>query len=207
VVFGPRYDIVAPSYGQIVRIEDNAGLGATGSARVTVVLQMNDYWFVILSLETQSLDAGIGTEQRDAVVVSERQFVEKGEPIGQLVTGSLLEGTRLPHIHYALLYKNDPEREIDAIMAWKAARSDGSDLGGVWPWSWYPGVWPWRSLPGRNLGIRSKFFCPYEFSSPAARTAMDSVNAYAGEERPCACACAYGSTGGSCGLCGTRTPP
>ena len=105
---------------------------------------------------------------------------------------------RAPHVHYALLYKS-PGSTLDAATLFYAARSDGSDLAGVWPWSWYPGAWPWRSRPGGNLGIDSTFFCPYAFSSPAAKAAMDTVPALALEDWPCACPCAYESSGGDCG--------
>ena len=129
--------------------------------------------------------------------VREFYFVGKGEQLRQLVTGSL-EGDRLPHVHFALLYKS-PDDALDTFTVFTALRGDGRDLGGVWPWRWYPGAWPWRTLPGRSLGTPSKFFCPYHFSSPAAKTAMDAVESEALYGWSCACPCAYNSRGGNCG--------
>ena len=192
-----RYDVVAPAAGQIVAVLREGGIGSTESPRVVFVLKLNDYWFVILSLETQSLDAGIEDELWGTIEVREFDFVGKGERLGQLVTGSF-EGDRLPHVHFALLYKS-PDDALDTFTAFTALRGDGRDLAGVWPWRWYPGAWPWRTLPGRSLGTPSKFFCPYHFSSPAAKTAMDAVESEALYGWSCACPCAYNSRGGNCG--------
>ena len=115
---GPRYRIIAPTDGTVVRIESNAGkgLGSTGSARVAVVLRLNEFWFVVLSLETQSRDEGIGAAQEAAIWVRVGDGVSTGDPIGQLLTGSL-EAARPPcPLRPALQEPGFNPRRSDALL-------------------------------------------------------------------------------------------
>lgn len=186
-----KVEVVAPAAGVIDWIVRGES-GADAEAWV-VVIEINSYWYAVLVIEPQSDDAAIVAEQDASIDVQEAQRVRKGERIGDLVVGKVLE-SRYPHVHLSLLYKN-PEDSIESLFRDPdpIVRSDGTALP--------PTIGPGSPWDPRNLGIPSTFFCPYVYSIPEAQQSMDGVPRLSVDGDLCSCVCAYDSQNGDCGVC------
>lgn len=186
-----KVEVVAPAAGVI----DWIVKGESGADAETwvVIIEMNSYWYAVLVIEPQSDDDAILAEQEASIDVQEGQRVSKGERIGDLVVGKVLENS-YPHVHFSFLYKS-PEDSIEALFHDPdlIVRSDGTALP--------PTIGPGSPWDPRNLGAASTFFCPYVYSVPEARQAMDSVPRYSVRGNLCGCVCAYDSQDGDCGVC------
>jgi hypothetical protein len=192
------YPIVAPAGAEVVIRVD----GTSGDVRPTfaVVLKMNDYWYLLCNFEPQSVSDAINRAQSDSIVVREGQRVRRGQLLGKLVvSGPHVRPGSYPHLHFGLFYKN-PMDTLEDIGRHQEDfhRSDGRDLA---PTSG-PGS-PWEP---RDLGIETTFYCPYEYSSPAAKAIYNRLPKRAANGESCSCVCAYGSVRGNCGVCRMMTP-
>jgi len=186
-----KVEVVAPAAGAIDWIVK--GESGAGAETWVLIIEMNSFWYAVLVIEPQSDDDAILAEQEASIDVQEGQRVRKGQRIGDLVVGKVLE-SRYPHVHFSLLYKN-PEDSIEALFrdSDPIVRSDGTVL----PPATGPGS-PWEP---RSLGGPSTFFCPYVYSVPEAQQAMDSVPRLSVSGDLCSCVCAYNSQNGDCGDC------
>ena len=191
-----KEEVSAPASGIVDWIVK--GTTGAGAESWVVVLKINTYWYAVLVFEPQSLDSEILLEQDRSIDVQEGQQVNRGERIGDLVVGKVIEN-RYPHIHFSFLYKN-PEESMEDLFddPDSILRSDGTDLapttGAGSPWA------------PQDLGISSTFFCPYIYSTSEAQQAMDSVDRYNVNGEPCSCVCAYNSENGDCGDCQKSIP-
>jgi hypothetical protein len=187
-----RVAVVAAADARVERIVE-AESGA-GLAEVIVVLALNRYWYMAYTFEPQTANPAVFDEQRRGIAVREKQHVKRGEPIGDLVVADVAEGS-YPHVHFTFLYKH-PDDTLEDLFARfpDIRRSDGSDLA---PRSGHGS--PWKP---QDLGMQTTLYCPYEYSTPEARAAYDSLASYAASGDQCRCICAYGSVGGNCGTCG-----
>lgn len=179
--FIQKVKVVAPTEGTIRGIWafDSIDTGVEGNKNISVILEMNGYWSVILMFEPKTSErlSGAVEEQINSITVKAGQYVNKGDEIGYLVVG----GTELyyPHVHYALMYKHSdvsygqlfdnvpvPNFSPDEIQPEGMA-------GGV-PRTGYGS--PWKPV---KLNLPSPytaaFFCPYEFSSPKAKSILDGI--------------------------------
>jgi len=189
-----RVPIVAPAAARVERIiEGESGAEVT---TLVVVLKMNDYWYIVCNFEPQTTDADIFQEQRNSIFVTEGQNVARGQVIGELVINSVKPGS-YPHLHFGFFYKK-PADTLDYISAnYLFLRfSNGMDMA---PFTG-PGS-PWQPA---DLGIETTFYCPYEYSTSAAKAAYDSLPRMAADGSECNCICAYGSIDGDCGTCIVR---
>ncbi len=186
-----RVPIVAPAAARVERIVES--VSGAEVATLVVVLKMNDYWYIVCNFEPQTTDADIFQEQRNSIFVTEGQDVARGQVIGELVINSVKPGS-YPHLHFGFFYKN-PADTLDDIYAnyLSLRRSDGTDLAPLTG----PGS-PWQPA---DLGIETTFYCPYEYSTAAAKAAYDSLPRMAANGSECNCICAYDSTNGDCGTC------
>lgn len=187
-----RVAVVAATDARVERIveaESGAGLG-----EVIVVLRMNGFWYMAYTFEPQTANPDVFAEQRRSIAVREKQHVRRGELIGELIVADVAAGS-YPHVHFSFLYKH-PDDSLDDLFAYfpDIRRSDGTDLA---PRSG-PGS-PWKP---RDLARETTLYCPYEYSTPEAKAAYDSLARYAATGAVCGCVCAYGSVGGNCGSCG-----
>lgn len=194
--------IVAPAAGTGFYLYDmTTGMGA---ASVLVLLQMNNYWYIGLTFEPQSLDAVTNALQRAnfSVDISGMDCtagcyfdtpVSKGALIGNLIVRNVMPGA-YPHIHYSLLYKSPSQTLEDAFANNIAiARNQGTDL----PPASGTGS---PVTPAELAGTPTTFYCPYEYSSSAAKTIMDNMVKLS-TSGACSCVCAYNSVSGDCGVC------
>jgi hypothetical protein len=169
--------------------------GTTGAGlySILVLLRLNDYWFVVLTIEPQSASAATNAAQRAALHVKPGDCVAGGAPVADLVVWNVAAGS-YPHVHFGLLYKH-PAETLEHIREHilEIAVSDGTDLP--------PAQGPGSPLDPRDLRIATTFFCPYAFSTLAARAGYDALPALAVTGDRCACPCAYASSGGDCGRC------
>ena len=192
-----KVEVVAPASGVVDWIVE----GESGASALSwvVILKMNNFWYAILVFEPQSLNNDIIAEQISSLEVQEGDQVYKGERIGDLVVGRVMED-RYPHIHFGLLYKNPDDSIKDLIVnADSILRSDGTAFPPI------TGVEsPWDPI---DLEIPSTFYCPYVYSMPEAQQAMDGVPKYNVNGELCNCVCAYNSLDGDCGVCLTLPPP
>jgi len=186
-----RVPIVAPAAARVERIIES--VSGAEVATLVVVLKMNDYWYIVLNFEPQTTSASIFQQQRDSIFVTEGQNVARGQVIGELVINSVKPGS-YPHLHFGFFYKN-PEDTLEDIYAnyLSIRRSNGMDLAPLTG----PGS-PWQPT---DLDIETTFYCPYEYSSTAAKTSYDRLPRMAADGSECNCICAYGSTNGDCGNC------
>jgi hypothetical protein len=194
--------VVAPAAGTIYFVyEMLSGLGAES---LLVLLKMNDYWFLRCTFEPQSLDADTNTAQRNGLAVSLSGLdctsgcyfnvpVNKGDWIGNLIVRNVMPGA-YPHVHYALLYKSPGQTLEDALVNNLAiVRNMGTGMP--------PTSGPGSPITPTDLGTPSTFYCPYEYSSAAAKTIMDGMIKLS-NIGPCSCVCAYNSAPpGDCGVC------
>lgn len=195
--------IVAPAAGTGYYIyEMSSGMGA---ASILVLLQMNDYWYIGLTFEPQSLDADTNALQRTsfAVDLSGKDCttgcyfsvtVNKGDWIGNLIVRNVMADA-YPHIHYSLLYKS-PDQTLEDAFANNLAivRNQGTDM----PPTSGSGS---PVTPTELSGTPTTFYCPYAYSSAAAKTIMDNMVKLSVTGAPCSCVCAYNSVAGNCGVC------
>ena len=208
-----RYkDLAADQMRSVPIIAPAAGTGyyiyytvnGMGNAEINVLLQMNDYWFVTLGFEPQSTDATTNSLQRDNMSVDLTGLdcssgcyfpgaIAKGDWVGNLVVRNVQSGG-YPHIHYGLLYKTPSQTMAEAFAnALALVRNEGTGM-------------PPTSGPGSPVmatelvGTPTTFYCPYEYSSAAAKAIMDGMTKLS-VTAPCSCVCAYNSTGGNCGVC------
>lgn len=186
-----RSPIVAPAAARVERIIES--VSGAEVATLVIVLKMNDYWYIVCNFEPQTTDADIFQEQRNSIFVTEGQNVARGQVIGELVINSVKPGS-YPHLHFGFFYKN-PADTLDDIYAnyLSLRRSNGLDLAPLTG----PGS-PWQPA---DLGIVTTFYCPYEYSTAAAKAAYDSLPRMAADGSECNCICAYDSTDGDCGTC------
>jgi len=198
-----KVPIVAPVAGKGYYVYEMPS--GKGAASILVLLQMNDYWFLAFTFEPQSMDAATNTMQRTNLTVDLTGLdctsslchfpvkVSKGDLIGNLIVRNVM-AEAYPHIHYGLLYKS-PGQTLENALANNIAiaRNEGSNL-------------PPRSglgspvTPVELSGTPTTFYCPYEYSSGAAKTIMDGMTKRS-NTTTCSCVCAYNSTGGNCGVC------
>jgi hypothetical protein len=176
-----------------------------GAASIIVLLQMNDYWYISFTFEPQSADAATNDLQRTsfAVDLSGQNCAtgcyfpvafSKGEWIGDLIVRNVMPGA-YPHIHYSFLYKS-PSQTLAEAFADNIAipRNQGTGM----PPKDGPGS---PVVPVELSGTPTTFYCPYEYSSHAARVIMASMTKLSTSSAPCTCICAYNSVGGDCGIC------
>ena len=188
-----RVAIVAPADARVERIVE--GMSGAGASELIIVLRMNKYWHIAYTFEPQTADPAIFEEQRRSIAVREKQKVRRGELIGELVLAHVVPGS-YPHVHFTFLYKH-PDDTLDYLFEnfLHIRRSDGTDLAPTTG----PGS-PWKP---RDLERETTLYCPYEYSTPEAKAAYDSLARLAATGDTCRCICAYGSTGGDCGTCGS----
>lgn len=186
-----KVPIVAPADARVERIIES--VSGADAATLVVVLKMNKYWYIVCNFEPQSADPAIFEQQRRSIAVRERQKVKRGKLIGKLVVGNVKPGS-YPHLHFGFFYKH-PDDTLDYIYAnyLRIRRSDGTDLAPVTGRGS-----PWKP---RDLGRETTFYCPYEYSTPRAKVAYDSLPRLAANGDTCRCVCAYGSVDGDCGAC------
>jgi len=186
-----RVPIIAPADARVERIIES--VSGAGVNTLVVVLEINKYWYIVCNFEPQTTDPAIFEEQRRSVVVHEKQRVKRGEFIGELVLGSVNPGS-YPHLHFAFFYKH-PDDTLDYIYEnyLQMQRSDGTDLAPTTG----PGS-PWKP---RDLEMETTFYCPYEYSTPQAKAAYDSLPRIDANQAICNCICAYGSSERDCGIC------
>ena len=120
---------------------------------------------------------------------------KRGELIGELIVANVAPDS-YPHVHFSFLYKH-PDDTLDYLFEnfLGIRRSDGTDLA--------PATGPGSPWKPRDLERETTLYCPYEYSTPEARAAYDSLPRLAANGDRCRCICAYGSTGGDCGTCGS----
>ena len=183
--------VVAPAPGQVEWVVP--GTTGDGHASILVLLRVNDFWFVVLTIEPQSASQATNDAQAAAVYVVPGQKVSAGEVIADLVVWHVAAES-YPHVHFGLLYK-DPAESLDHVRdhILEVAVSGGMNLP--------PRQGPGSPLDPRDLGIPTTFFCPYAFSSAEARKSYDALTAHAANGDLCVCPCAYRSTAGNCGEC------
>jgi hypothetical protein len=188
-----RVAIVAPADARVARIVES--VSGAGASEVIVVLEMNKYWYMAFTFEPQTADPAIFEEQRRSIAIREKQKVKRGDPIGELVVAGVEPGS-YPHVHFSFLYKH-PDDTLEYLFEnfLLVRRSDGTDLA--------PTAGPGSPWKPRDLGRETTLYCPYEYSTPEARAAYDSLPRLAATGDTCRCICAYGSTGGDCGNCGS----
>jgi hypothetical protein len=179
-------------------------LSGMGAVSITVLLQMNNYWFLCFTFEPQSLDAATNSLQRTNLAVDLSGLdcssgcyfpisLAKGDWVGNLIVRNVMTGA-YPHIHYALLYKSPSQTLEDAFTNYLAiVRNMGTGM----PPASGPGS---PVMPTELTGTPTTFYCPYEYSSSAAKTIMDGMTKLS-NIGPCSCICAYNSVGGNCGAC------
>lgn len=186
-----RVEVIAPASGTIEEfVEHTSGAGAT---MWSYALAMNDYWYLILAFEPQTLDADVLAEQENSFIAQKGQAVVSGDLLGYLVLGSIM-ADRYPHIHFGMLYKNPQDTLADIVANIETiTRNEGESL----PPTTGAGS-PWEP---QDLGIASQFFCPYVYSNTEAKAAMDGVPRYSATSGTCSCVCAYNSQDGDCGDC------
>jgi len=189
--FIDRVPIIAPADARVERIIE--GVSGAGVTTLVVVLKMNKYWYIVCNFEPQTTSPEIFEEQRRSLVVREKQKVKRGELIGDLVLASVSPGS-YPHLHFGFFYKH-PDDTLDYIYMnyLQIRRSDGTDLA---PFTGQGS--PWKA---RDLAMETTFYCPYEYSTPQAKAAYDSLFRIAANGDLCNCICAYGSIDGDCGIC------
>ncbi len=183
--------VVAPAAGRVEWVVP--GASGAGLASILVLLRLNELWFVALGLEPQSASQATNDAQSAAVHVVPGQAVAAGEAIADLVVWHVA-ADRYPHVDLRLLYKN-PGQTLEDVRdhVLEVAVSDGTGLP--------PTTGPGSPADPRDLGIPTTWFCPYAYSSAQARAIYDALPAHAANGDPCACPCAYHSTGGDCGTC------
>lgn len=186
-----RVSMVSPADARVESIIQ--GESGHGVATLVVVLKMNEYWYIICNFEPQTTDPAVFEEQRRSILVSEGQELARGELIGELVLKSVKPGS-YPHLHFGFFYKH-PDDTLDYIYVnYLSLRfSDGTDLA--------PLTGPGSPWDPQDLGIETTFFCPYEYSTGAARAHYDSLPRMAADGSECRCICAYFSQNGDCGVC------
>jgi murein DD-endopeptidase MepM/ murein hydrolase activator NlpD len=189
-----KYELVASADAVVERIHIFPE-SDDGPFTVVVFLKVNDYWYMIYTIEPQSVSGDVNNEQLDSIYVTAGQKVRKGEVIGELIVSEPdLSGDSYPHLHFGLLYKNTSDTLGYVIENHTFLdRSDGTNM----PPTSGPGS-PWEA---QDLGIATTLFCPYEYSSPNARAFYDTYPKAGVFGIYCACLCAYGSRDGSCGVC------
>lgn len=194
--------IVAPAAATGFHVyEMTSGMGATS---ILILLQMNDYWYIPITFEPQSMDAATNALQRSNLSVDLTGLncsagcyfstpVAKGAVIGNLIVRNVMPGA-YPHIHYSLLYKS-PSQTLEDVFAdnISIARNQGTNL----PPTSGPGS---PVTPMELSGTPTTFYCPYEYSSSAARIIMDNMVKLS-QTGTCSCVCAYNSVNGDCGVC------
>jgi hypothetical protein len=186
-----KVPVIAPADARVERIVES--ISGDGGSTLVVVLKMNDYWYIVCNFEPQTTDAAVFEEQRRNILVTEGQDVTRGQLIGELVIKSVIEYS-YPHLHFGFFYKH-PDDTMDYIYSNSLLlrRSDGTDLAPITG----PGS-PWEP---EDLGIETTFYCPYEYSTAAAKTNYDSLPRMAADGSECNCICAYLSEDGDCGVC------
>jgi len=210
-----RYDDLAANVPRIVPIvAPAAGTGyyvyemtsGMGAASILVLLQMNNYWFIALTFEPQSEDATTNSLQRtsftfdlsgmdcSSTICYFPMQVSKGDWIGDLIVRNVMTGA-YPHIHYSLLYKSPSQTLEDAFANnLLIARNQGTNL----PPTSGAGS---PVTPIELVGTPTTFYCPYEYSSSAAKAIMDGMIKLSISGSACSCVCAYNSDEGDCGVC------
>jgi hypothetical protein len=186
-----RYPIAAPADSVVAWIVE--GTSGHELTTIPVILQLNDYWYVISNFEPQTASTTVLDEQRASITVEEGQALERGDLLGDLLVGDVQEGA-YPHVHFAFFYLNPNDTlEYVAENHLNIPRSDGTNL----PPSTGSGS-PWNP---RDLGIPTTLFCPYVYSTSEAQAIYDALPKKAANGDDCACVCAYGSENGDCGVC------
>ena len=194
--------IVAPAAATGFHIYDMTS--GMGGASILVLLPMNDYWYIAINFEPQSMDAVTNALQRANSLVDLSGTdcsagcyfdtpVSKGAWIGDLIVRNVMPGA-YPHIHYSLMYKAPSQTLEDAFANnLLIVRNQGASL----PPTSGTGS---PVTPAELAGTPTTFYCPYEYSSSAARTIMDNMVKLS-TSGACSCVCAYNSVAGDCGVC------
>ncbi|KUG22127.1 hypothetical protein ASZ90_008097 [hydrocarbon metagenome] len=195
--------IVAPAAATGFHIYDMTS--GMGGASILLLLQMNDYWYIAINFEPQSTDAVTNALQRSNSLVDLSGTdcsagcyfntpVSKGDWIGDLIVRNVMTGA-YPHIHYSLLYKSPSQTLEDAFANnLLIARNQGTNL----PPTSGAGS---PVTPIELVGTPTTFYCPYEYSSSAAKAIMDGMIKLSISGSACSCVCAYNSDEGDCGVC------
>ena len=181
--------LIAVADGRVARIiESTSGAGAPA---ITVVQELNPYWFATYTIEPQTLDPAQFALQLKAVKVKEGKQVKRGKKLADLIVATVMPGS-YPHLHFGFFYKN-PAESLDYLQEHflEVLRSDGTNL----PPLSGPGS-PWEPA---DLGIPTTLYCPYVYFNAAARSVVDSRPTLAANGDLCTSLCAYGSTDGGCG--------
>lgn len=132
-----RFPLVAVAKGRIIIIHVDAT--GHGCPSVTLVLELNPYWFVIYTIEPQTEDSTEFAEQMNSIYVDEGRLVKRGKRLADLIVATVKPGA-YPHLHFGLLYKNPAESwEYVYSHYLEILRSDGTNLppdeGPKSPWS------------------------------------------------------------------------
>lgn len=90
--------IVSPAAGVVTRVfaHENPYSDPVGQLLVTIAIRINSEWTVNLVLEPSTVDPSLRAAQQEAILVSEGREVAAGEPIADLLVGTL----GYPHLHY-----------------------------------------------------------------------------------------------------------
>jgi len=189
-----KVKVVAPTAGTVWAIFAFDSTEAPGNKDISVILEINSFWSVILMFEPKSSPGLPVKEQVRSITVKAGQQMKKGDEIGYLVVGEGIGG--YPHVHFALLYKHswtsymDIFRDIVSVPNVDANELGVPVTGPGSPWEPYE-----LDLPNGSVAA---FFCPYEFSSPRAKHILDYV--LNNTEYPCGpllrkcnCVCIYNS--------------
>ncbi|MEW6516253.1 MAG: M23 family metallopeptidase [candidate division FCPU426 bacterium] len=184
-----KVPLVAVANGRVARIVQST-TGA-GCPSITVILQLNQFWFAIYTIEPQTLIPAEFERQVKAVRVKEGSRLRRGQKLADLLVATVKPGS-YPHLHFGFIYKNPADSwEYIQTHYLEIARSDGTNL----PPTSGPGS-PWQPT---DLGLPTTLYCPYVYFNSAARLVVDSRPKIAANGDECSSLCAYGSTGGNCG--------
>ena len=129
--------LVSPTAGEVTAIvmDENPYSHPAGQLLATVAIRVNSEWEVQLVLEPSTVDPAVRTAQREAILVSVGQTVEVGDPVADLLVGTL----GYPHLHYMV------QRNGEAVCAYAhssdAARATFESLA----------ILPDSSLPDGNI--------------------------------------------------------
>ena len=129
--------LISPTAGEVtaIRMDENPYSDPPGQLLATVAIRVNSEWEVQLVLEPSTADSALEAAQLEAILVSVGQTVEVGDPVADLLVGTL----GYPHLHYMV------QRNGEAVCAYAhssdAARATFESLASL----------PDSSLPDGNI--------------------------------------------------------
>ena len=129
--------LISPTAGEVtaIRMDENPYSDPPGQLLATVAIRVNSEWSVQLVLEPSTADSALEAAQLEAILVSVGQTVEVGDPVADLLVGTL----GYPHLHYMV------QRNGEAVCAYAhssdVAQATFESLAGL----------PDSSLPDGNI--------------------------------------------------------